>query len=263
MINDIKAEHLNTLFPAILKLINSLPQKDALKIIDIISEYFIKVHSQSGAKRSLISFIDQLLDENSLFYQNAVFFEHLKKMFTTLPRLMWELKTIYLKTTETIFDILLKLFKFGVNFQERIKFLENLQMTMIPYFYVEIPNKGSIFGPFIQLPLDLQKKLINVIYYFPTINEKFFKALLTCCKNKYLSSETVDKILEVFELRQNLPFTNKIQPNQYLSFLLSILMGYNHNEIEKLNERYLDKQVIPALKAQAVLSNSKKRKIDD
>jgi len=35
MINDIKAEHLNTLFPAILKLINSLPQNDAIKIVDV------------------------------------------------------------------------------------------------------------------------------------------------------------------------------------------------------------------------------------
>jgi len=261
MINDIKGEHLNALFPAILKLINSLPQNDALKIVDIVAEYFVKVHSQSGAKRSLISFVNQLLDENHLFYKNPVFFEHLKKMFSTLPRLMWELKTIYLKTTETIFDILLKLFKFGVNFQERIQFLENLQMTMIPYFYVEIPNKGAIFGPFIKLPSNLQKKLVNIIYYFPSINEKFFKSLLACCKNKDLSSETIDKILEVFELRQNLPYTNKISPKQYLSFLLSILMGYNNNEIEKLNERYLDKQVIPTLKVQEVLS--KKRKIDD
>jgi len=81
--------------------------------------------------------------------------------------------------------------------------------------------------------------------------------------DKFLSSESVDKILEIFELRQNLPFTNKILPKQYLSFLLSILLGYNNSEIEKLNERYLDKQVIPALKAQEVLSNSKKRKIDD
>ncbi|ORX86808.1 hypothetical protein BCR32DRAFT_289738 [Anaeromyces robustus] len=263
MINDIKAEHLNTLFPAILKLINSLPQNDSLKIVDIISEYFMKVHSQSGAKRSLIKFINQLLNENNLFYQNPVFFEHIKKVFSSLPRLMWELKTVYLNTTETIFDILLKLFKFGINFQERIQFLENLQMTMIPYFYVEIPNKGSIFGPFIQLPCELQKKLINIIYYFPTINEKLFKAILTCCKNKFLSSETIDKILEVFELRQNLLFTTKIQPQQYLSFILTILMGYNSNELETLNKRYLDKQVIPALKVQEVLSNSKKRKIDD
>jgi hypothetical protein len=263
MINDIKAEHLNTLFPAILKLINSLPQKDSLKIIDIVSEYFIKVHSQSGAKRSLILFANQLLDENDLFYQNTVFFDHLKKMFSTLPRLMWELKTLYLKTTETIFDILLKLFKFGMNSQERMKFLETLQMTMIPYFYVEVPNKGSIFGPFLQLPIDLQKKLINVIYYFPHISEKFFKALLACCKNKFLSSDTIDKILEVFELRQNLPFTQKIPSNQYLSFLLTILMGYGPSEIEKFNERYLDQQVIPSLKAEAVLSNTKKRKIDD
>ncbi|ORX53017.1 hypothetical protein BCR36DRAFT_369273 [Piromyces finnis] len=250
MINDIKAEHLNTLFPAILKLINSLPENDVIKIIDIISEYFIKVHSQSGAKRALISFINQLLDENELFYQSPVFFDHMKKIYSSLSRLMWELKTIYLKTTETIFDILLKLFKFGISFQERIQFFESLQMTMIPYFYVEIPNKGSVFGPFIQLPSNLQKKLINVIYYFPSINEKFFKSLLICCKNQYLSSESVDKILEVFELRQNLPYTNKIIPKQYLSFILSILLGYNHSEIEKLNERYLDKQVIPALKAQ-------------
>jgi len=134
-------------------------------------------------------------------------------------------------------------------------------MTMIPYFYVDIPNKGAIFGPFIKLPSNLQKKLVNVIYYFPSINEKFFKSLLACCKNKDLSSETIDKILEVFELRQNLPYTNKISLKQYLSFLLSILIGYNNNKIEKLNERYLDKQVIPTLKVQEVLS--KKRKIDD
>lgn len=54
---------------------------------------------------------------------------------------------------------------------------------MIPYFYVDIPNKGAIFGPFIKLPSNLQKKLVNVIYYFPSINEKFFKSLLACCKS--------------------------------------------------------------------------------
>jgi len=41
MINDIKAEHLNALFPAILKLINSLPQNDALKIIDVTIYLYI------------------------------------------------------------------------------------------------------------------------------------------------------------------------------------------------------------------------------
>jgi len=74
---------------------------------------------------------------------------------------------------------------------------DTLQKSMIPFFYVDLPNKAPLFGPFLSLTEDLQRNAIEFLFYSPSIPEKMEAALQKCYKNETISGKAKQYLGEV------------------------------------------------------------------
>lgn len=55
---------------------------------------------------------------------------------------------------------------------------------MVPFFYVNLPKKGPLYGPFINLPVDLQQRALEFIYYIASGSQKVRDAISACQERK-------------------------------------------------------------------------------
>jgi len=46
-------------------------------------------------------------------------------------------------------------------------------------------ESSHIFGPFLRLPLDLQKKTLDILYYFDSFSIKLVQAITSCCNRNF------------------------------------------------------------------------------
>ncbi|PVV04191.1 hypothetical protein BB560_001314 [Smittium megazygosporum] len=83
-----------------------------------------------------------------------------------LPKLLWNLKQINHEASETILDILGYCFRSPARiFGLELEGYEKLKMTLIPIFYVFMPKSGELYGPFLEYPISLQRKVLELVYY--------------------------------------------------------------------------------------------------
>lgn len=95
-----------------------------------------------------------------------------------LPKLLWDLGTERIETTQTVLDLLAWVTVIAGDSQagaeneaERERFIQTLQKYMALFFCVTVAGKGgdqekrTILGPFVRLPLALQRRAIEIVFY--------------------------------------------------------------------------------------------------
>ncbi len=120
---------------------------------------------------------------------------------------------------------------------------DEIQLPLVTFFYTYIrpnpkhPNgtlslshcynshvvKGSkVFGPFVQLPREIQRMALAVIYYFPKLESSMQKSLLACCLHDQV---TPDMVLQIIELAQHHHQKGGMDLDHYASFLVALQVG--------------------------------------
>ncbi|PKC74997.1 hypothetical protein RhiirA1_529155 [Rhizophagus irregularis] len=191
--SDFKADHLKTLLPTIKSLLNCLEDDKQESIFKAILDYSKRCRSQS-TKRIFIDFISKLLmlqetsHSKGLFriYNDTSLAEEIQTWALNLPKLLCELKTNNIESIETSQKILHVLCDFAKRSGKGIfndEIMIQIQTALIPFLHVDLPNKesllisGPLFGPFIYLPQNLQRKTIDFLFYCPKIIDKMKYAL--------------------------------------------------------------------------------------
>ncbi|CAI2181828.1 19975_t:CDS:10 [Funneliformis geosporum] len=180
-----KAEHLTALLPTIRNLLNYLEKEERESIFRAILDYYKRCRAQSSSKRVIIEYISKFLLVREISHSQVPFHIHhdaplAKEMQTwvlSLPKLLWELKTSNIETSREILYVLCDFAKRSGKGIFNDEIMIQLQTVLIPFLYVDLPNKGPLLGPFISLPQNLQRKTIEFIFLCPKIIDKMKHAL--------------------------------------------------------------------------------------
>ncbi|KAG9303692.1 hypothetical protein G9A89_018589 [Geosiphon pyriformis] len=186
-----------TLFPTIWCMLNLVNQEQQSIVFQAVIEYSNKCHNQSIARRTCIEFIAEsfLLQSHPFstgsFHIDSKLSSSVRRWLLSLPKVLWELKSNNLETTEKILQFMCDIVKRGTKGGFDKEAFNELQMAFVPFLFVNVPNKGSIFGPFPMLPYHIQRKTLEFLFYCPSLNEK-----IQCALNEVLQHEKVSSQLK-------------------------------------------------------------------
>ncbi|KAG0184060.1 hypothetical protein DFQ28_000212 [Apophysomyces sp. BC1034] len=188
MTSDFKSESLVSLLPAIWGFLNCLEGDRQLSMFKAFMGYYHHCHAHSASKRTALEFLIRLYLIQSMPTFNGRF--HIKSQsdyvnlmqawFLSLPKTLWQLKSSHLETSKSILNIMCDIAKRGESDIFDTKALQAAELTMVPFFYVYLANKGPLYGPFLQLPIDVQKRAVEFIYYVNSGSAKVQEALAKC-----------------------------------------------------------------------------------
>ncbi|KAF9127172.1 hypothetical protein BGW39_006069 [Mortierella sp. 14UC] len=229
MSTDFKSQHLIALLPTLWTLLNCLETKRREWVFEALMSFFDQAHVQSGSKRTVLQFLTLVIKLQSHPHYTGSFsinvpgsragvssnrrallglakkdrkeqqasIQKLSKLLAAsllkLPKLLWDLGTERVETSQTVLDLLAwvtviagessasmalteekKKVNTGVAMKEaeRAQFLKTLQSYMALFFCVTVAApKGSeaatrtIMGPFVKLPPALQRRAIEIVFY--------------------------------------------------------------------------------------------------
>lgn len=60
-----------------------------------------------------------------------------------------------------------------------VQTLIEIETKLVPFFYVDLA-KGPLFGPFNDLPVDVQQRALDYVYYLDSKSEKMAFAIEQC-----------------------------------------------------------------------------------
>eukprot|EP00127_Corallochytrium_limacisporum_P004783 Clim_evm9s175 gene=Clim_evmTU9s175 len=156
-----------------------------------------------------------------------------------LPRILWQLSDRNPQQTELILTLLTNMAKRdGASTQ----IFQELQSQLVPFFYttVHIQNETEgetlepAFGPFIKLPLRLQRASLEMLYWLDQVSPKMLMGLAYCCcadtvkkeSTSYIDAYVATYLLDILhtKLGQSQP-SNMEAAVGYVSFLITVLLG--------------------------------------
>ncbi|CAG8506298.1 27778_t:CDS:10 [Racocetra persica] len=180
-----KPENLKNLIPTLWGLLNYSNKELQESIFQTILDYSKRCRTQSTTKRICIEFISKILMVQSFsnykdsfcMQKESSLVKSLQSWVLMLPKLLYELKTDSFETSQNILTVLCDIAKRGNKsiFGEEI--LEQLQVSLVPFFYTDSRNKEPLYGPFILLSQMHQRKTIEFLFYCPRIIDEMMLAL--------------------------------------------------------------------------------------
>jgi hypothetical protein len=58
--------------------------------------------------------------------------------------------------------------------------LKETENFIAPFFFIQIPSKGPVFGPCKDLPADIQQRALDYVHYIDSKSEKIAFAIQQC-----------------------------------------------------------------------------------
>ncbi|KAF9276766.1 hypothetical protein BGZ68_009767 [Mortierella alpina] len=209
---DFKSQHLVALLPTLWTLLNCLETDRRESVFEALMAFFDNAHDQSGSKRTVLQFLALVVKLQSHPHYTGSFtimvpgahagsvnktlmglskrdrkeqqmsIAKLSKLFSSsllkLPKLLWDLGTESIETSQTTLDLLAWVAIIAgesraevANNAERVQFLKTLQSYMALFFCVTVAAKGEeggkriVMGPFVKLPPALQRRAIEIVFY--------------------------------------------------------------------------------------------------
>jgi len=132
-----------------------------------------------------------------------------------LPKLLWDLEVERTETSETILDLLVWVTTIAgeghagaTHEEEREQFLKTLQSYMALFFCVTVGDKNGkdgkrkVMGPFVKLPVYLQRRAVEMVFYSgvvypdqikkdaqaPKQSSPLLAAVQSCCQGEFWRS---------------------------------------------------------------------------
>ncbi|KDR85071.1 hypothetical protein GALMADRAFT_233681 [Galerina marginata CBS 339.88] len=150
------------LLPTIWALISSGGAKaeEANEVIHATLDHALKVSSKSACKRLTVEFVGRLvllgLERHYLggvldSDKNPAVKAKFDAWVWHLPQVVWELGSANLHSTETILRVVLRVLQ-RQSKTVRSETAASFQSRLVPYFYIDHPNRGPLPGPYKKLP---------------------------------------------------------------------------------------------------------------
>ncbi|KAI8334562.1 Rix1 complex component [Chlamydoabsidia padenii] len=203
MSTEFRNENLVALLPAVWGFLNCLDGDRQYVVFKAFVEYSQHCHAHSLSKRTTIAFIIRCYLIQSMPSYNgrftleiaSPFADLMKKWLLSLPRILCELKTQHVGTSQMILNVMCDIGKRGDKDIFDTETLRRTALLMTPFFYYELASKGGMFGPFIQLPTELQKRALEFMYYIDTDSERIQLSLSKCKSHDQMTEEVLHWIL--------------------------------------------------------------------
>ncbi|KAF9160431.1 hypothetical protein BGX21_001838 [Mortierella sp. AD011] len=208
---DFKSQHLVALLPTLWTLLNCLEARRKEWVFEALMKFFDNAHVQSSSKKTILQFLALVIKLQSHPHYTGSFSimvpgvragsthksliglskknrkeqrASIRKMsdllastLLKLPKLLWDLGTERIETTQTILDLLAWITVIAgdshvesAHEEERVQFLKTFQSYMALFFCVTVAKgseggKRTIMGPFVNLPPILQRRAIEIVFY--------------------------------------------------------------------------------------------------
>ncbi|KAJ2555429.1 rRNA processing protein [Coemansia sp. RSA 1933] len=175
------------LLPVVWQLMRGASQKEAEQILVAIVHYSDACQFASASKALCIRFLSTII-ETQWSRRPAdlgtldLSVEWVKEMFSGwalgLPKLLWQLRNQNIEASMAAAEALRLI-------HQRTRLLDStaaagLQAGLATLFYVEVPGKGTVYGPFRQYPADLQRTVLEIISYSTALSPKLAQVVRTC-----------------------------------------------------------------------------------
>ncbi|KAJ1967604.1 rRNA processing protein, partial [Dispira parvispora] len=196
--------------PAVWRLQTGLSSELGGALYRALFHYFQTESTRSPAKLIMLEYLARLFEIQTsssspiipqLRNETGEVTSLLESWLIALPRLLWELKSDFPRASTVTLKVLALALKRTGSYINASTWTR-IQLTLVPFFYVQIPNKGAMFGPFINLPAELQKLVAELLYYCPNVNDKVTDALNHCLAEKgdHISSPVQTYFREILSL---------------------------------------------------------------
>lgn len=178
---SLKQEHFVDVLLIVWKLLNVLSTRDAERMLSAVISHVDNVcqpHSES--KVHCVQFLSTILE----LQWSRQYGEHIADLKASdlilewvlgLPKMMWQLRNRNLPASTAA----AKTLRLVVQRTRLLAgtYMQTLEASLVPLFCVEVPGKGTVFGPFRQYPPDLQRVVIETVSYLQSSSTKLQKAI--------------------------------------------------------------------------------------
>ncbi|KAI9506701.1 Rix1 complex component [Coemansia spiralis] len=182
-----KYDNFVELLPVVWQMMRGTSQKDAEWLLMAVIHYADVCQSSSASKALCIRFLAKIIeaqwsrapvDLGTLDLSGAQLKETISSWALELPKLMWQLRNRNLDASTAAAETLRLI-------HQRTRLLDakaaaTVQASLVTLFCVEVPGKGTVYGPFNQYPADLQRTVLEVISYSPQLSQKLSQAVRSC-----------------------------------------------------------------------------------
>lgn len=148
--------------------------------------------------------------------------EVIEEWFSVLSKYVWQLGDKNLEITKNVITCFLRFAVFSSVNESCAAIYDNFQYKLIPYFSVNFKGKLT-FGPFSKLPLYLQQKTVELLYYFRTFSPALLLSVAQCCS--MIDERSIVYILETISHR-----SGSIAPLNFGHFLTNALLHSMENK---------------------------------
>ncbi|KAI8602895.1 hypothetical protein EDD21DRAFT_57852 [Dissophora ornata] len=206
---DFKSQHLVALLPTLWTLLNCLETRRKEWVFEALIAYFDNAHVQSGSKKIVLEFLALVIKLQSHPHYTGSFCvmipgartgavqktltgltrrkrkeqqasitkmsSLLSSSLLKLPKLLWDLGTERVETSQTVLDLLAWVTVVAgdshadaAHEEERKLFLRTLQSYLALFFCVTVQGKDgkrTVMGPFVDLPPALQRRALEIVFY--------------------------------------------------------------------------------------------------
>ncbi|KAJ1662594.1 rRNA processing protein [Coemansia sp. RSA 1646] len=198
-------EYFVELLPVVWQMVRGASEKDAEQLLVAIFHYADTCHFASASKTLCIQFLCKIIETQwsrtpvdlgtldlSLKWAKDIF----SKWACGLPKLLWQLRNQNLEASMAAAEALRLI-------HQRTRLLDSaasaaLQAGLATLFYVDVPGKGMVYGPFKQYPAGLQRTVLEIISYSTAPSKRLVQAIRVCIAEKSPTDQVrvfVDEIL--------------------------------------------------------------------
>ncbi|KAI8886564.1 hypothetical protein K501DRAFT_243995 [Backusella circina FSU 941] len=183
-----RAENLVSLLPAVWGFLNCLEGEEGVMMMRAFYGFYHAAQPTSVSKKIALDFIIRayLIQSTSSYNGRFIILPDseyaviLKEWIKTLPKLLWQIRTQHEETSRAILNILCDIARRGEKDIFDMDTLKETENFIAPFFFIQIPSKGPVFGPCKDLPADIQQRALDYVYYVDSKSDKIAFAIQRC-----------------------------------------------------------------------------------
>ncbi|KAJ2846947.1 rRNA processing protein [Coemansia erecta] len=180
-------ENFVELLPVVWQMMRGASQNDAEQLLVAIVHYSETCQFAAASKALCIQFLSKVIEIQwsrtpvhlgTLDLSMEWAKDLLSRWALGLPKLLWQLRKQNLEASTAAAEALRLI-------QQRTRLLDSasasaLQAGLATLFYVDVPGKGKVYGPFNQYPTGLQRTVLEVISYSTEVSPRLVQAVRAC-----------------------------------------------------------------------------------
>lgn len=185
--SSFKTDNLISLLPAIWGFLNCLEYSESITMFKALLGYYEQCQPTSASKRVAFDFITRayLIQSTPSYNGQFIITPHselatlMQSWVLSLPKFLWYLRSNHVETSRSILNILCDIVKRSDKDIFDTNTLIEVETKLIPFFFVQI-SKGPLYGPFNELPADIQQRALDYVQYLDSKSTKMAAAIQQC-----------------------------------------------------------------------------------